>query len=230
MHKMTRLRRQVGCVAAIVSCCVVLWLSQGCVRQEPIHPSNASLPASQQALPFHNDHASTDDGSHPAIPADAKAASALPFHSAPQSGILPSGTLLTVQLEDSLSTAKVRAGDIFRATIATPFTVGGQLIVDRGIAVIGRVESAQSEQPHADRIPSPGYFRLSLTAMTVAGRAVALQTSSLFTHGNPSPSDGRSAEVQVQKGRRLTFRLTAPAILNDRDSMADRQYLSPASE
>jgi hypothetical protein len=230
MHKMTGIRRQVECGCAIVSCCALLWLSQGCVRQEPIQPGNATLPVSQQGLPFHNDHASADDGRRPAVPADAKAASALPFRSAPQSGVLPSGTLLTVQLEDSLSTTKVRAGDTFRATMATSFTVGGDVIVDRGASVIGRVESAQSQRPRAARILGPGYFRLSLTAITVAGRQVALQTSSLFTHGDTSPTDRHSIDVQVQKGRRLTFRLTAPAVLGDRDSMADRQYLSPTSE
>lgn len=234
MLEMSRLRRHVESVPVLVSCCLILSLGQGCARQQPSHPGDASLASSQQELPFHPEQVLADDVSHPAVPEDSKAASTLPFHSEQQPRILPSGTLLTVQLEDPLSTAKVRPGDTFLASVAAPLTIDGRVLVDHGTAVTGHVESAQSKGPSPGGILSPGYFRLTLTAMTVEGKPVALQTSSLFTRANLPALDVRSVGVRVQKGRRLTFRLTAPAMLptmlNDRNSMADRQLLVPASE
>ncbi|MGA9543826.1 MAG: hypothetical protein WBQ85_09665 [Candidatus Sulfotelmatobacter sp.] len=147
-----------------------------------------------------------------------------------RSRILPSGTLLTVQLDESLSTAKVHAGDAFTASVAAPLTVDGDTLVERGTTVTGRVESAQSQTDRPGLVPGSGYFRLTLNAITIEGRQLALQTSSLFARGQLSnagppgtPSDPRSDSVQVQKGRRLTFRLTAPLTVNDRKSMASDQ-------
>ncbi len=151
--------------------------------------------------------------------------------------ILPSGTLLTVQLDDSLSADKVRAGDAFTASVAAPLTIDGDTLIERGTAVTGRVESAQSQADRPGLIPGSGYFRLTLNAITVEGRQLALQTSSLFARGTlpplnvsspASPPDLRLDSLQVQKGRRLTFRLTAPVALDDPNSMANRQSPDPS--
>jgi hypothetical protein len=226
MQTMANLRRELECLSALIALCLALSLSQGCARAEPLHRTDSSSPESEQKLPFHPDteHASASDGEHSAVLPDPKVASGLPFRAV--SRILPSGTLLTVQLEDSLSTAKMGVGDSFTASVAAPLTIDGDTLVERGTAATGRVESAQSNT-------GSGYFRLTLSAITIGGRQLALQTSSLFargtfqqskvsSRGSPSalPSDG----VRVQKGRRLTFRLTAPVTLNDPSSMAHRQY------
>ena len=75
-----------------------------------------------------------------------------------------------------------------------------------------------------------GYFELTLDAITVAGKPVALQTSSLFARGTIQPSNIssgssniRSNSIRVQKGRRLTFRLTAPLIFDDPGLTANRR-------
>lgn len=139
-----------------------------------------------------------------------------------------------MQLEDSLSSENVHSGDAFTASVASPFTIGGRVVLDRGTPVTGHVESAEPAGPSLNGIASPGYFRLTLTAMTVEGRQVALQTSSLFTRGTAPELNVRLVGVRVQKGRRLTFRLRAPAVLpavvKDRDSMAKDQSLRPSPE
>jgi hypothetical protein len=176
---------------------------------------------SEQKLPFRPDadQASASEGAHPAVSPDPKVTSVLPFRTASQARILPSGTLLTVELEDALSTAKVRAGDTFTASVAAPLAIEGDPLIERGDAATGHVESVRS---HA----GSGYFQLTLTAITVEGRRLALQTSSLFARGTLQQPDG----VRVQKGRRLTFRLTSPLTLNDPNSLANRQFPSPSSE
>jgi len=217
MHTMARLRK-VLTSQSLVAFCLALSLSQGCARSERLHP-DASSPASDKDLPFGPD-------------TEQAFASALPFPALSHPRVLPSGTLLTVQLEGSLSTAKVQAGDAFAASVAAPVTIDSDTFIERGTAVTGRIESAQSH-------PRSGYFRLTLSAITVDGRQLALQTSSLFARATSQQSNasfpGRASElpsdgVRVPKGRHLTFRLTAPVTLNVPNSMANRQSLYPTIE
>jgi hypothetical protein len=221
--------------------CVALCLNQGCARSEPSNPTNASSTAGEQKTPFRPsaDSASASDGMHPAVSPDSKLAVSLPFRTLSHPRILPSGTLLTVQLEDSLSADKVRAGDAFAASLAAPLAIDGDTLIERGTTVTGRVESAQSQADLPGLIPGSGYFRLTLSAITVEGRQLALQTSSLFARGSSQPvivsasasqSDLRSHGLQVQKGHRLTFRLTAPVTLDAPNSMANRQSSGPIPE
>src|SRR5580698_10295059 len=221
MYTMARLRGDRERASALVAFCLFLSLCQGCVRSEPLRPSDVGSEASQQKLPFHPeaDQASASDGAHPAVSPDTKLTSTLPFRTGPHTNILPSGTLLTVQLENTLSTGAVRAGDTFMASVAAPLTIDGDPLIEPGIVATGHVESVRA---HA----GSGYFELTLTAITVDGRQLALQTSSLFARGTFEQSDG----VRVQKGRRLTFRLISPVTINDPNSLADRQSLRPASE
>jgi len=97
----------------------------------------------------------------------------------------------------------------------------------------------QSQVARPGLAPATGYFRLSLSAIDVEGRQVALQTSALFARGTSEPgnvlssgsaSDRRPDGVQVKKGRRLTFRLIAPVTLDDSSSMANRQAPGTAPE
>lgn len=197
------------------SVCLALGLSltQSCARSEP-HTSDAASAVSEQKLPFRPpaDQAFAG-GMHPAVSPDPQPASAVPFNS--HAHTLPSGTLLTVQLQNSLSAAHVRDGDTFTASVDAPLTIDGDPLIERGTVATGHVESVRSQA-------GSGYFQLTLSALTVEGRPLALQTSSLFARGTLQPSDG----VRVQKGRRLTFRLTSPVTLNEPKSVANRQSLS----
>jgi hypothetical protein len=241
MYAMTRFRRSLRSHAAFAIVCVALGLNQGCARSEPSNQTNASSPTGEQKAPFRPDAAqtSTSDGMHPAVSPDTKLAIGLPFRALSHPRILPSGTLLTVQLEDSLWADKVRAGDAFAASLAAPLTVEGDTLIERGTAVTGRVESAQTQADLPGLIPGSGYFRLTLSAITVEGRQLSVQTSSLFARGSFQPlnvsspasqPDLRLQGLQVQKGHRLTFRLTAPVTLDAPNSMANRQSSGPIPE
>jgi hypothetical protein len=218
MYAMKRLP-QSGGVFGMVCLALGLSLGQSCARSEPVHPSAAGSPASEQNLPFHpeTDQASASEGAHPAVSPDPKLTSTLPF--GPHARILPSGTLVTVQLENTLSTNKVRAGDAFAASVAAPLAIDGDRLIEPGTAAAGHIESVRSQA-------GSGYFQLTLNAITVEGRPVSLQTSSLFARGTVQQPDG----LRVQKGHRLTFRLTSPVTLNEPKSVANRQSSGPTSE
>ncbi len=228
MYSMSKLRCDLKRRSALVAFCFAVMLSQGCAGRDPLHSADGTSAVRGENLPFHSENPQTTSGSdstRPAVPPNPKSAGVVPFHGS-HPRILPSGTLLTVQLVGSLSASKVHAGDAFAAAVAAPIAVDGVTLVDRGTGVTGRVESAQSE---IDRARAMGYFELTLDAITVAGKPVALQTSSLFARGTIQPSivssgssNIRSNSIRVQKGRRLTFRLTAPVIFDDPGPTANR--------
>jgi hypothetical protein len=134
-----------------------------------------------------------------------------------------------------LSILTVHPGDTFIAFVAGPLTIDGDTLIQSGTPVSGRVESAQPSIIHPGLRPDPGYVRLALNSITIDGRPLDLQTSSLFAKGTfqstglssaSSPGTGSGAptrDLRLQKGRRLTFRLTAPVLLTDPNSIANRQ-------
>jgi hypothetical protein len=235
MHLMVALRRSRRRWCAVRTLLLVLGLSLGCLSlgylslgcaRSDLHRTGGASTNGEQKLPFRSgsDDGSAAVGNSAALAADAKLAAGLPFPG-PRSRVLPSGTLLTVQLEDSLSSAQVRAGDVFTASVAAPLTVESETLIERGTAVAGRVEAAQSQPDHLGLAAASGYFRLSLSEITVAGRQVALQTSSLFARGTLQQSG-----VRLAKGHHLTFRLIAPLALDDPGAVANRQSSPPSSE
>jgi hypothetical protein len=189
----------------VLSLILNLVLNQACARSEP-----ANSTANQSRLPFHTSSDLVSGGDSVLSPAaDPKHPASLPFRSPAQPRILPAGTLLTVQLKDSLSAATARDGDTFTAFVAAPLTLDGNIVLDRSALVTGRIESARTQSVRPGSAPDSAYFRLTVSAITVEGRQVALQTSSLFARGTFQPPAG----VEVRKGRHLTFRLTAPLVL-----------------
>jgi hypothetical protein len=187
-----------------------------------------------QNLPFHPnpDHA-TDEIVRPAVP-DAKPVSSTPFPAASHYRSLPVGTLITVRLQNPLSISKARAGDVFSGSVAEALTADGGSVIEAGTPVSGRVESAQPSANWPGESPHAGYVRLALTTITVDGRVIGLQTSSLFAKGSSSSntpasvSSGGSGVVtqfggfQIQRGHRLTFRLTAALKFPEANSIAKR--------
>jgi hypothetical protein len=232
-------RFRFGCVVLFL--CLGIGISQGCGGPDTPNPGpiGATPPPAEQNLPFHPspDHA-TDDSAHPAVPADGKMGPLTPFragsHSATRS--LPAGTLITVRLESSLPISQVHPGDAFSASLAGPVMVGGETAVERGTPVSGQVEAAQLAVDRPGLSPDPGFVRLTLKTMTIDGSALALQTSSLFAKGTFATTVNAAADASdrsgfcVKKGRRLTFRLTAPVSLATPNSVANRQYSGPPSE
>jgi hypothetical protein len=195
--------------------CLVLSFAAGCGRQ--LSDSNAS--SAEQALPFHADsQAFEGDSRAPAVPPDGTVANAPPFHAELPSVVLPTGTLLTVQLPNLLSAKQTQAGEAFSAILAAPFTIDGKKLLERGTPVGGRVESTRMDD--GNRFRSRGYLRLTLNSIKIGGKSIPIHTLSLYTRTSLQPSDSSSgaAMAGIRKGRRVTFRLTAPVTLEDSSS------------
>ena len=92
---------------------------------------------------------------------------------------LPEGTPITIRLQNTVSSASSKAGDNFEGTLDNPIVVEGQTAIARGTAVTGRVLAAKASGQFHD----PGYLRIALVSITVKGRPMAIETSSLFVKG-----------------------------------------------
>lgn len=193
----------------------LLWAA-GCERPAGPQADVGSAPADQHQVPFHDREGLPADHSgdpQTAQANDPNSATGLPFHD-PQS--LPAGTLLTVRLKYPISAENPGTNGAFEALIDEPVVIEGNRLVPRGTAVAGRVESARASSVKRNR----GYVRLALDSIHLAGATLPIRTSSLFVRGNPGATPGPDGEVaqnqasaaviRLEKGRRLTFRLTDP--------------------
>jgi hypothetical protein len=196
----------------------LLW-GAGCARPAGLQ-DEGSAHADQHQLPFHDEEVTpvARPDAAPAVPDNPEAG--LPFHHSQtfrNSQNLPAGTLLTVRLKHPISAENPAANATFEALVDEAVVVEGNRLVPRGAVVAGRVESARA----SDVRRNGGYVRLALDSLHLAGGNLPIRTSSLFVRGNAGgnplpqgetpPRDPTATVVSIEKGRRLTFRLTESA-------------------
>jgi len=187
----------------------LLFLTSACSRSIRVPEEGASQ---ENQTPFQASDAtpSSPQAVQHTVPPD----NDLPFDDAHS---LPVGTLLTVRLSDPL-TAGVNTNDrSFEAVTDQPVIIDGSTVLPRGSIVSGRVESARTSEMEPDR----GYVRLVLASVHFGGVDIPLQTASLFARQG-AHVDVSASTVRLEKGRRLTFRLTEPVSLNPQRTQAHR--------
>ncbi|MGH9631206.1 MAG: hypothetical protein ACRD7E_23120 [Bryobacteraceae bacterium] len=92
----------------------------------------------------------------------------------PQTVTLPAGTLITVRVDEMLSTAYNVAGDSFRATLDQPIVVDGLVIAEKGSRLEGRVVEAD----RSGRVKGRAHLAIELVRMnTTDGQRIRLQTA-----------------------------------------------------
>ncbi len=130
----------------------------GCAHSE--RPGSDENAAADQHLPF---EAASDKGGISPTSSLARLA-------------IPAGTPVTIHVRLSLSSASSHPGDPFEAELDEPIVVRGQTLAARGAVLTGVVLDARA----ADQFQEPGYMRLGLTAISIEGKLVPIQTSSIF--------------------------------------------------
>lgn len=197
----------------------LLWLTllvgAGCSRPSGWRSDEAAAQA-EHPVPFRDDKRTAppaDPGAAPSTQQDPKKSSTeLPFHE-PKN--LPAGTMLTVRLKSLLSAQNPEGNDPFEALVDKAVVIDGNTLVPRGAPVVGRVESARSSHIKRNR----GYVRLVLDSIHVAGLDLPVQTASLFAR--EAPQDSPVTTVRLEKGRRLTFRLTEPLYISSQRALVE---------
>jgi hypothetical protein len=90
--------------------------------------------------------------------------------------IIPKGTPIVIRLQSPLSSDVSRPGDIFNAVLDEPIVFQGETLAPRGAVVTGRVVSASP----SGALYRPGFLRLTLSSVEIAGKTLSVQTSAVF--------------------------------------------------
>jgi len=101
---------------------------------------------------------------------------------------IPQGTVLTVRINQALSSDHNHVGDIFAATLTQPVIVHGIVVAQAGQSVVGRVVQAKK----AGMVSGVSELGIQLTSLTLAdGQNVPVESQLLVTKG--PTSKGRDA-------------------------------------
>lgn len=87
--------------------------------------------------------------------------------------MIPQGTTLAVRLDETLSSARNRAGDRFSATLTRPIVLRGGQTIPRGTRLAGRVIWARP----GGHLKTPAEISIALTSLDLGGRAYGISTS-----------------------------------------------------
>ena len=91
----------------------------------------------------------------------------------PKPLIVPEDTVISVVLDQTISSKTAHSGDKFSATIEAPVEIAGKVAIPKGARADGVVRDAKS----AGRFKGGAALALELTSITVSGRDYEVQTS-----------------------------------------------------
>ena len=199
---------------AVFALTVIALTATGCSKQRSVLASNQKATVSSQ-LPFDL----VSDNKRPSPTGQLESAE------------VPPGTPIVIRLSSAVSSAGSHSGDTFQAELDQPIIVDGRTVALRGLPITGRVVSAKA----AGGLNDPGYLRLTLSSISLAGKSYPLQTSSIFAKGGrheehyvAAGTDFPNAEIvggeasnaltknesRFSTGRQLTFRLAKSLLLH----------------
>ena len=93
----------------------------------------------------------------------------------PQPVVIPAGTLITVRLQQPLSSKSNKPGDRFDATLSQPISVNGQTVLPNGTLAGGTVTDAKD----SGRFKGAAALSLSLDSIVIQGTHYKIQTAEL---------------------------------------------------
>jgi hypothetical protein len=114
-----------------------------------------------------------------AQPPDAQDQSGAPPFSEADGMGLPKGTAIYVHLDQSISSSTAEPGQSFSAVLDEALVVKGRTVVPQGTVVTGSVVAARK----SGGLHDAGYLRLTLSTLTIHGKDIPIQTSSVFVEG-----------------------------------------------
>lgn len=116
-----------------------------------------------------------------------------PVPTPPQKVTIPSGTQISIRLNDEVDSEKAQVGDVFHGSISSPVSIGDQTVIPTTADVEGRVVDVRS----AGRFAGQSVLTLELTKLTMNGRSYSLQTNQWTKSGN---GRGKSTAAKVGGG------------------------------
>jgi hypothetical protein len=163
----------------------------GCNKSNPNSNSGSTGGAPTANAPANNSSAGNSTG------AGAPAANTTPSQPAPPPPVvIPAGTLLTVTIDQTVSSKTNNNGDPFAASLAAPISVGGVTVLPPGTRAKGTVVQAES----AGRVKGGAVLALTLDSIIVNGQPYSIQTSEF-----EETIKGRSKRTAIGAGGGAAF-------------------------
>jgi BON domain len=176
----------------------------------PAQTAEATPPPAEEPRPEHHQKKSRkhqdDSASQPqqvaeqtpppaAAPAPAPAPAPVtpPPPPPPQKVTIPQGTALAVRLVDPIDSEKNQVGDTFHATLNTPITINGDVVVPSGSDVQGHLVDVKS----AGKFAGQSQVVLQLDSISSGGQAYNIQTDQYKKQGS---SRGKNTAEKVGAG------------------------------
>ena len=156
--------------SAALATAILLLVAAGCSKK-PEQSSNAAAPAGATAATGPSGTAGTTS----APPGSAATASAPATPPAPQPVTLPEGTVITVRLNEKVSSKDNSPGDRFTATVAEPVQVDGKEVIPKGAHVAGTVTDAKAR----GKIKGNATLRLVLDSVTINDTKYDIRTTAV---------------------------------------------------
>ena len=153
-------------------------------------PARNPAPVAAAAAPAAAMGAMTDHQAPSETPA---APAAPPPPPAPRKVTIPSGTTMAIRLVDPIDSEVSQPGQTFRATLDSPLSVEGDIVIPSGYDVQGHVVDVKS----AGKFAGKSALVLQLDRITVGGKSYSIQTDQYRREGS---SRGKNTAEKVGAG------------------------------
>jgi len=160
--------------SAAVAMIVLLLLVAGCSKK-PEQSSSTAPTGTAGATGSTGGAPGTSTSAAAPAPAMAPGSTQPSAPPAPTTVTVPEGTVLTVRLNEKVSSKESSPGDRFTATVAEPVQVDGNDVIPKGAAVTGTVTEAQAR----GKIKGSATLRLVLDSVSVNGSRYDVRTTAV---------------------------------------------------
>ncbi len=165
-------------------------------KPRPIAPRHRAMPSSAKKMEPASESSSSMASAAPAEtpePAPTPAVTAPPPPPPPQKVTIPSGTTIAVRLVDTIDSETATAGQTFHATLDSPLSVDGDVVIPSGYDVEGHVVDVQS----AGKFAGKSLLKLQLDRIAVGKKYYSIQTDEYSRAGS---SRGKNTAAKVGAG------------------------------
>ena len=162
-------------------------------KPRPSAPRHRSTPASVKSMEPAPEPSSNVASAAPATTPEPAPTPAVTTPPPPQKVTIPSGTTIAVRLVDTIDSETATAGQTFHATLDSPLSVDGDVVVPSGYDVEGHVVDVQS----AGKFAGKSLLKLQLDRISVGTKYYNIQTDEYSRTGS---SRGKNTAAKVGTG------------------------------
>jgi hypothetical protein len=158
-------------LALLTLICYVAFATIGCTSKPPANDASNPAPSNDANNPTASDNASDNSGG---AMSSGKTRGTRTSEAAPRL-VVPTGTVITVRLGETLSSKESQPGQSFSASLTNPVEVEGRTVIPSGATATGTVVAAHA----AGKFKGASLLQIKLDSITVGGRQHSIETSSV---------------------------------------------------